>query len=460
MNSTVAGVCGLLPSALEHDPENCAAVFRKHRAQSKTKACCRDRRREIACNLRSRPRAEGAVAWRQVTHTRGGTGRPPALKSHTKAEIRREPNKQCNFSFQIVAILFQTCVWRGVKMTVAGFHVPTSLAGKLAARQQRGASKMASVVLAKLQAVPRHARALFARKSQVPTVRTAPDSPLAWIALAERRLSTLTSQTRNLITNHELGDKNHVMVVFESEIRAAAGPRLKELARDCDDPAVIAEAIEEIIKRKTIIQCAHAHREGGYFSDAEGVMSVQWENVIWPIIKDENFERTLDLACGHGRNTNFLRNYAASIDLVDVNTTCIDACRARFGTELDGCRFRYHVTDGNGLPGIADASLTFVYSWDSMVHFDKAVVRDYVREIRRVLVPGGSAFLHHSNFGAFAPDSDWANNHGSRSDMTAQLMRDFAAEAGLSVRFQRLRGRADGWGMDDLDCLSLLKKPD
>jgi hypothetical protein len=42
--------------------------------------------------------------------------------------------------------------------------------------------------------------------------------------------------------------------------------------------------------------------------------------------------------------------------------------------------------------------------------------------------------------------------------MSAELMREFAAEACLSVKFQRLGGTADGWGMDDLDCLSLLEK--
>jgi hypothetical protein len=43
--------------------------------------------------------------------------------------------------------------------------------------------------------------------------------------------------------------------------------------------------------------------------------------------------------------------------------------------------------------------------------------------------------------------------------MTAELMRQYAEEAGLKVKFQRLSGTADGWGIDDLDCLSLLAKP-
>jgi hypothetical protein len=42
--------------------------------------------------------------------------------------------------------------------------------------------------------------------------------------------------------------------------------------------------------------------------------------------------------------------------------------------------------------------------------------------------------------------------------MTAELMREYAQDAGLTVKFQRLSGTADGWGIDDLDCLSLLAK--
>src|SRR5258708_39839112 len=94
-----------------------------------------------------------------------------------------------------------------------------------------------------------------------------------------------------------------------------------------------------------------------------------------------------------------------------------------------------------------------------MVHLDKVGVRDYVKEFYRVLKPGGSVFLHHSNYGTVAPDSSWTKNHGNRSDMTASLMREYAQEAGLDIKFQRLSGMADGWGMDDLDCLSLLSKP-
>ena len=142
-----------------------------------------------------------------------------------------------------------------------------------------------------------------------------------------------------------------------------------------------------------------------------------------------------------------------------MNKTAIDACKLRFGDSMDGCKFRYYVTDGNHLNMIADAQITLLYSWDSMVHFDKLVVRDYMPEICRVLRPGGRAFLHHSNYGAFCPNSDWAHNEGTRSDVSAPIFRDYAQQFGMRVISQRLMGREDGWGMDDIDCISVLEKP-
>ncbi|MGT2429910.1 class I SAM-dependent methyltransferase [Cupriavidus basilensis] len=108
---------------------------------------------------------------------------------------------------------------------------------------------------------------------------------------------------------------------------------------------------------------------------------------------------------------------------------------------------------------IPDQSVTLIYKFDAMMHFDKLVVRDYVAEFRRILKPGGCAFIHHSNLGALHPDSDWARNTGSRSDMSAELTRQHAADSKLAVRFQRLSGMADGWGMDNLDCFTVLERP-
>lgn len=314
-----------------------------------------------------------------------------------------------------------------------------------------------SALAEKLKSIRRRLFINARANTPTPSIRSAPRDPRAWIVLARREFKSLPRKTQILMHHHELTPVSHTVVSFKDYIEKEGGAKLQALSVR-PTPAAIAEAIDEIIRWVTVAQCAYAHRVGLYYAHAEEFMPMQWERTIWPIIKDEDFTSTLELACGHGRNTEFLRRYAKSIDLVDVNQTCIDACEKRFGLEKDGCVFRYHVTTGNSLP-VPSNSISFVYTWDSMVHFDKLVVRDYVHDVFRVLKPGGSAFLHHSNYGTVAPDSNWAKNHGNRSDVTAELVREYAQQASLNIKFQRLSGIADGWGIDDLDCLTLLIKP-
>ena len=327
-------------------------------------------------------------------------------------------------------------------------------------------SDQVSAFNVKLRSLPSRLLNRGPRDAPLLAVISTPRDPRAWIVLARARFHSLPLRTQNLMEHHDLTPDLYAVVTFREYIERQCGAKLEALAGSSlrrafllsPKPAAIAEAIDEIVRWVTVAHCTHAFQVGPYYVDAEPYMPIQWEQVIWPIIKDEDFSSTVDLACGHGRNTEFLRRCAKSIDLVDVNQTCIDACQKRFGPEKDGCVFRYHLTTGNSLP-VPSNSISLIYSWDAMVHFDKLVVRDYVHDVFRALKPGGTAFLHHSNYGTIAPDSSWTNNPGSRSDMTAELMRQYAQEAGLKIKFQRLSGTADGWGIDDLDCLSLLAKP-
>lgn len=191
-----------------------------------------------------------------------------------------------------------------------------------------------------------------------------------------------------------------------------------------------------------------------YFSKAEAFMQQQWDSLIWPRIQHFDFSKTLDLAAGHGRNSNFLRRYASEIHLVDVNQSCIDACKQRFGESDSQCRFFYYVNDGTSLKIIPDNSMTCIFSWDAMVHFDKLVCRLYILEFARVLVPGGQAFFHHSNYGHIAPDNDWQKHPHWRSNTTKELVADYLQEAGLENLFQCLID----WEIKDLDCITICGK--
>lgn len=93
----------------------------------------------------------------------------------------------------------------------------------------------------------------------------------------------------------------------------------------------------------------------------------------------------LELAPGWGRNTARLVNHSKEIHLVDLNQSCIDRCKARFGDYTGPCKLHYYVNDGYSLPEIKDESISFIYSFDSMVHFDRLVVKEYFKEFSRVL---------------------------------------------------------------------------
>lgn len=193
-------------------------------------------------------------------------------------------------------------------------------------------------------------------------------------------------------------------------------------------------------------------REGPYFDAAEPDMDLQWENLIWPILKERNIDYhcVLDFAAGYGWNSVKLRQYADRIIIVDINQESIDACKERFKGDD---RFVYIKTNGISLTGIRNEDVTFIYSFDSMVHFDSDVVREYLKEFYRVLKPGGYGFCHHSNY-TDNPTGDFTKSAHWRNFMSKELFAHYCAKEGLTIVEQRVID----WSVEKLDCLSLFCK--
>lgn len=187
-----------------------------------------------------------------------------------------------------------------------------------------------------------------------------------------------------------------------------------------------------------------------YYEEAEQAMDWQWEELIWPTIQAFDFRAVVDLAAGHGRNTARLLPYAEQITIVDINQECIDYCKARFP---DNEKIRYVKTDGISLHGIVDESITLVYCFDAMVHFEREVIREYLKECYRVLTAGGYCFCHHSNY-TDNPDGDFKESPHWRNFMSKELFAQYSKEAGLEVVTQQVID----WGHPVLDCLTVLRK--
>jgi SAM-dependent methyltransferase len=193
--------------------------------------------------------------------------------------------------------------------------------------------------------------------------------------------------------------------------------------------------------------------EGPYYDEAERGMDSQWRTIIWPVIQSCDFTSVVDLAAGHGRNSEKLRHLAKKLYLVDINKENIDFLKNRFL----GCKNIVYVhNDGLSLKEIGDNEVTLVYSFDAMVHFDSDVVRAYLKEFGRILKPGGFGFCHYSNY-TEKPTSSYRETSHWRNFMSRELFEHYAWKEGLSPIQSELQDW-DGSGRN-LDAITLFQKP-
>jgi SAM-dependent methyltransferase len=197
-----------------------------------------------------------------------------------------------------------------------------------------------------------------------------------------------------------------------------------------------------------------------------GTESMWWGSLLPRIHSFVPAARGLELAPGRGRWTQFLKDLCQELVIVDISPACIEACRERFaGSDNLDC----HVGDGKTLPMVADGSIDFAFSFDSLVHAEADVMESYARELGRILTADGIAFLHHSNQGEYAAAASRArripnvlrerliergllvNTRAWRADSTtAKQFRGFCDAAGLAVVSQELITWAHGRHLIDV----------
>lgn len=189
-----------------------------------------------------------------------------------------------------------------------------------------------------------------------------------------------------------------------------------------------------------------------YFIDAEPHIISQWKGLIFPFLAGSDFRSVVDLAAGHGRNSSMIVSLPEleHLWIIDIQSANVEKCRERFSGYHN---ISFAVNNGYDLRPVPAGTVTLIYCFDAMVHFDSDVVRSYLRDAHRVLAPGGRAFFHHSNY---TGGHDWRKNPGSRNFMSRELMAHYAFKEGLSV----LRQTPLDWsGQALLDCITLLEKP-
>jgi SAM-dependent methyltransferase len=174
--------------------------------------------------------------------------------------------------------------------------------------------------------------------------------------------------------------------------------------------------------------------------------SPEWKRALIEDVLERWIPRNaavLEIGPGAGRWSDVLVSRASRLVLVDVSQRPLDMCRERFKGHAS---IDYVLSTGSDLPGVQDSSIDAVWSFDVFVHLAPQDQAAYLGEIGRVLVPGGTAVVHHADGrnGGKLPSC-----HGWRSPMSRRLLAALAVERGLRVECQ-----FDRWGPDGRHDLS------
>ncbi len=208
---------------------------------------------------------------------------------------------------------------------------------------------------------------------------------------------------------------------------------------------------------------------GEEWSAPWGSSEAQWFGAILPRIRDCLPTGTiLEIAPGFGRWTHYLKDYCQELWIVDRVDECIETCRRRFAAHS---HVRCYLNDGLSLSMVPDASIDFVFSFDSFVHTKREVVEAYLRELGTKLKTGGKGFIHHSNLAEYASSPlerlpqtmrkllrkarilDW--EHHRNPSMSADLFRALCVRDGLQCLSQEL---VNWRGRRLIDCFSLFTR--
>jgi ubiquinone/menaquinone biosynthesis C-methylase UbiE len=113
--------------------------------------------------------------------------------------------------------------------------------------------------------------------------------------------------------------------------------------------------------------------------------------VVWRLLELEPGTEVLDLACGHGRIANRLAERGARVTGLDADAFFLAKAR-EWGSDAE-----FVEGDMRALP-FADASFDAAFLWfTSFGYFDDDGNRTVLRELRRVLRPGGRAAVDQQN---------------------------------------------------------------
>jgi SAM-dependent methyltransferase len=194
----------------------------------------------------------------------------------------------------------------------------------------------------------------------------------------------------------------------------------------------------------------NGHEWSGPFGTTENL----WNKEIFDFIKDFRGKKILEIAPGYGRITQFLSILASELIVIDLNPSCIEKTKEKLGHHV----LAYFTNDGKSLTGIRDNSQDLVFSFDSFVHMHANVTEEYIKEIFRVLKPGGQAFIHHSWL--YGGSENSFENSAGRANMSPEQFKGFVENNNMRIITQKPIQFKPLNSWNGMDTISIFEKPE
>jgi ubiquinone/menaquinone biosynthesis C-methylase UbiE len=147
----------------------------------------------------------------------------------------------------------------------------------------------------------------------------------------------------------------------------------------------------------------------------------------------------VDLGCGMGRIALYIAPLCKTLWAVDVSEQMLGYARKRMAEQAN---VRYARCADTRVPDIADATVDFLYSIIVLQHLEREDAFNLVRDVYRMLTPGGKALLTWPNllddgflesFLAYADKGESTNPARARIYTTTELQRLLPAAGFSSV---------------------------
>lgn len=280
------------------------------------------------------------------------------------------------------------------------------------------------------------------------------------LAFCDKRYGEIGQINGKKVLSYEEAKNANVPFLISNSNESEAVQILRMLEDDGCRGVVFDEFYKVLDEEQTVFLrewCAYHHAKNNdqWFQEAEKAKEadVFWnkDSVFLQYFKQLDLHNVIELACERGRHVPYYMEAAGKITLVDILEENMDFCKNRFS---NSDKIVYYKNNGFNLEKLDSSNYTSLFSYDSMVHFEMMDVCEYLKDIYRVLVDGGKALLHHSNYSADYK-ADFAHAPHARCFMNKDIFAYFAYRNGFKVIGQRV---IDWHGAENLDCITLLEK--